>query len=183
MNNTGTEKIYLRAFEIEDEQFLVKLRRNKDLFRYTCGNTYFISSEHSKKMLHDNIFNNQNQIYLLICLYENDTPIGYLSLNSIDHVNKKIQWGGIVIDPQHSGNGYATMAAKIMLKYVFEELNMNRIYGYWLQENIPSLKMSENLGFKVEGLLRDYVFKGNKYCNAYICSLLKKDYYENNGNW
>jgi len=181
MNKIG-EKVLLRAFENEDEDFLIKLRRNKDLFRYTCGNYYFMSSEHSKKLFHDNIISNSNQLYLLICLCENNTPIGYLSIDHIDHINKKLQWGGIVIDPAFSGNGYATMAANLMIKYAFEELNINRVYGYWLQENIASLKVSEKLGFKKEGLLRDHVFKENRYHNVYICSLLKIDYDAKNAN-
>lgn len=176
-------EVYLRAFEYTDEDFLIELRLNKELFRYTCGNTYFMSTEHSKKLLSDNIFSNQNQLYLLICLYQDEIPIGYLSIDSIDHVNKKVQWGGIVIDPQYTGKGYGTMASKLMIKFVFEELNMNRIYGYWMEENSASLKMSEKLGFKIEGILREHVFKWNKYHSVYICSLLKKDYIENYGNW
>jgi RimJ/RimL family protein N-acetyltransferase len=183
MEECNLQKVYLRAFEKNDEDFLIALRSTKDLFRYTGGNTYFASSEHSKKLLQDNIINNQEQLYLLICLCENNLPIGYLSIINIDHLNKKTQWGGIIIDPKVSGNGYATLAAQKMIKYVFEELNMNRIYGYWLEDNLASLRMAEKLGFQVEGILREHVFKENKYQNLYVCSLLKKDYSKNNGNW
>ena len=89
MLNNQQSKVYLRAFEYEDEEFLINLRKNKGLFQYTCGNTYFMSTEHSKKLLRDNIIDNRNQIYVLICLLENEEPIGYLSLTDIDHMNKK----------------------------------------------------------------------------------------------
>lgn len=177
MNHLIDSEVYLRGFENDDEDFLVQLRRNANLFRYTCGNTYFLTSDHSKKLLHDNLNTNQKSLYLMIVLSDNDTPIGYLSLNDIDHTNKKAQWSGIVIDPQFSGKGYASMAAKLMVKYVFDELNINRVYGYWLEENIASLKMSEKVGFKKEGLLREHVFKEGKYHNVFICSMLKTEYY------
>lgn len=177
MGKNESNKLYLRAFELEDEGFLIKLRRTKDLFRYTCGNTYFMSSEHSKKMLNENLISNKNHLYLVICLSENDLPIGYLNVAEIDHVNKRIEWGGIVIDPQFSNKGYATMAAHLLLTFIFEELNMNRVYGSWLEENVSSLKMSKKLGFQTEGILKEHVYKNNSYHNVIVCSMLKKDYY------
>lgn len=170
-----TDEIYLRSFEKDDEEFLVKLRLNKNLFQYTCGNTYFMSKEHSKKMLNES-FTNTNKIYVMICLCTKNIPVGYLSLTEIDHINKKICWGGIVIDPKYAGNGYATSASKLMLRFVFEEMNMNKIYGYWLEENYASLKMAEKIGFAKEGYLKEHVFKTNKYHNVCIYSILKKDY-------
>lgn len=176
MDATNKNKVYLRALEIEDEEFLIKLRRNKDLFQLTCGNTYFISAEHSRKMLQEHILENQKQLYLVICLEENNAPIGYLSITSINHVNKSLEWGGVVIDPKFTGKGFATDAAKLMLKFVFEEMNMNRLYGYWLEENVASLRISEKLGFVKEGVLREVTFKTGKYHNVILCSMLKKDY-------
>lgn len=174
-----TNRIYLRSLEHSDESFMVKLRGEKNIFDYTCGNRYFVSSNHTKKLIEENINNNHKQLYLMICLEKDHTSIGYLSINDVDHINKKVKWGGIVIAPQYSNKGYATDAAKVMLKYIFEEMNINRIYGYWLEDNLASLRMAEKLGFEKEGLLKDYVFKGNKYKNAYICSLLKRDYESN----
>lgn len=178
--------IELRPFEYKDEEFLINLRLLKQLFSDTCGNSYYMSPEHSKRLLEENLLNNNNQIYLIIELVEENKPIGYLSLKNIDHINKKVEWGGIVIDPEYSGKGYATIAADLIIKFVFEQWNMNRVYGYWLERNKPSLRMAEKLGFVKEGLLRDYVFKDNSYQNAYICSLVKRDYHNklrtNNGN-
>jgi RimJ/RimL family protein N-acetyltransferase len=173
------EKIFLRAFESGDEEFLIRLRQNNDIFRYTCGNTFFRSSEYSKKLLNDNLFNQSGRMYLLICLKENKEPIGYTSLDEIDHINKKAQWSGIVIDPQFSGKGYATLTAQQILKFSFEELNMNKIYSYILEENVASFKMAQKVGFKNEGQIREDVFKEGKYHNVNICSILKKEYYDN----
>ncbi len=182
MKLSSEKELYLRAFELEDEAFLINLRKNENLFDYTCDNTCFMSTQFSKKLLHDHLFCNFEDLYLVIVLKNEDTPIGYLSLKNIDQLNKKAEWSGIVIDPHYSGKGYATAAAKLFLKFVFEEWNMNRIYGYWLEENAASLKMAKKTGFKVEGLLKENVFKNNRYHNVYICSLLKKEYYENIGD-
>lgn len=176
MESKISERVFLRAFEYSDLEFVNKLRNSEDLYKHTCGNKYYISSEYDKKWIEDKIFNNTKQIYLVICLIDNNSQIGYLSLNDIDHINKKAQWGGIIIDSKYSNKGYATESANLLLNYAFEELNINRIYGYWLESNVPSLRVGEKLGFTKEGLMRDYVFKQNRFHNAYICSLLRKDY-------
>src|SRR3954468_11809410 len=98
MESKIPERVFLRAFEYSDLEFVNKLRNRDDLYKHTCGNKYYISSEYDKKWIEDKIFNNTTQIYLVICLIDNNSPIGYLSLNDIDHINKKAQWGGIIVD-------------------------------------------------------------------------------------
>ena len=161
IKNDNNEALYLRAFEMEDEAKLISIREKSDAFNLTTGNKYYSSKEHSKKLLSENLFSDGKSLYLMICLVKNDLPIGYISIINIDQINKKAQWGGIIIDYSYSGQGYATLSGRKMLEYAFEELNMNKIYGYWLDSNKSSLRIGEKLGFVEEGYIRDYVFKSN----------------------
>lgn len=179
MNNLNSKLVYLRAFETEDENFLIEVRDNEDIFLLTAGNKYFASKEHSKKLLKENLFSDGKSLYLMICLSGDSTPIGYISITDIDHINKKVQWGGIIISSAYSGKGYATIAARELLKYIFEELNMNKVYGYWLEKNLASLRMAEKLGFIKEGILRQHVFKGNQYHSVLYLSILRSEYFNN----
>ena len=169
-------KIFLRAFELTDIDKLNILRNDDEAFLHTGGNKYFISKEYDKKWLEDKIFNNQYQIYLAICLIETNEIIGYLGIIDIDLRNRKAQWAGINIDKSFSSKGYATEAANILIKFVFEELGLNRFYGYWLDSNKPSIRMAEKLGFVNEGIVRDFVFKKNKFHNTYLMSILREEY-------
>lgn len=173
MNN---ERVYLRAFEMNDLAVLNKLRNDEELYKYTGGNRYFISSAYDQKWIEDKIFNNKTQLYLAVCLSADAQLIGYLSVNDIDLLNRKAQWGGIVIDKNEARKGYATEAALLMLKHVFEEMGLNMFWGYWLEEHKASLRMAEKLGFVKEGCLRDFVFKGNRFRSVYILSMLKDEY-------
>jgi len=169
-------RIFLRAFEFTDIEKLNELRNDEIAFIHTGGNKYFISTEYDRKWVEDKIFNNQHQIYLAICLADTKELVGYLGINEIDHRNQKAQWAGININNGYSNKGYATEAGKLMLKFTFEELGINRFYGYWLESNIPSIRMAENLGFVKEGLIRGFVFKKNQFQNAYLMSILKDEY-------
>ena len=169
-------RVYLRAFEFTDLPILNYLRNNDEVYNYTGGNKYFISSAYDKKWIEDKIFDNKNQLYLAICLVENNELIGYLCIVDIDWQNRKAQWGGIVIHPEHSKKGYATEASRLMLRHVFSELNLNRFWGYWLENHKTSLRMAEKLGFVKEGFIRDFVFKRNAFHNAYLLSILRNEF-------
>ena len=171
-----TENIYLRAFEPEDYIRLNELRNDDDIFEFTCGNKYYISSEWDRKWVEDKIFNNDKHIYLAICLKDNNKLLGYTSLNDIDNRNRKVQWGGIVIDKEYKSKGYATEVGAIILDFVFNELGLNRLYSSIIEENIASQRFTEKLGFSKEGVFKSSVFKKGKFHNEVLISFLKDDY-------
>ncbi|RLD74136.1 MAG: hypothetical protein DRI87_01975 [Bacteroidetes bacterium] len=168
------KNIYLRAFELDDYKLLNKWRNNEEMHRLTCGNKYFISSVYDKKWVENKIFNKENDIYLAICLNENDQLIGYTSINEIDHRNFRAKWGGIMIEPDHNGKGVATEVGEIVIDYVFNELGFKSLHTNILEEHGASLRLVEKLGFKKEGLLRSSVFKMGKFHNEVILSLINE---------
>jgi ribosomal-protein-alanine N-acetyltransferase len=72
--------------------------------------------------------------------------------------------------------GYTSEAIKEILRYSFEELDLNRIGAVVYPENIPSLKLLETIGFQVEGLLRGYMYQNSQSHDTYILSLLKQEW-------
>lgn len=170
-------RIYLRAFELSDSSLIHRWRSNEDIVRNVSGNTYFVSSEREKKWVEDKIVNDYRDMYLAICLKANNEMIGYTSINNIDYRNRKAEWGGTIIgEIEHQSQGYATEAAILMLGYIFEELNLNKCYGYCLEEHAATIKLLKKLHFTQEGILRENVFKNNSYKNMLLFSLLRHEY-------
>ena len=169
-------RLFLRAFEYSDLEKLNTLRNDDEAYLYTGGNKFYISKEYDKKWIEDKIFNNLHQVYLAICLKDTEELIGYLGIYEIDFRNRKAQWAGINILKTYSNKGYATEASKLMLKYIFEELGINRFHGYWLESNKASIRMAEKLGFETEGILRDFVFKKNQFHNVLLMRILRENY-------
>jgi len=170
-------KVYLRAFEIEDYKLINKWRKDEEIQSLTGGNKFFVSSEREKKWVEDKIFNDINEIYCAICLKENNKMIGYISLNNIDLRNRKAFWGGMLIgDKSERNKGYATNAAYLMLKYGFEELNLNKITSEWLEDNKASIIIGKMIGFKQEGIFKKEIYKNGKYNNVIIMSLFKDNF-------
>jgi len=71
------------------------------------------------------------------------------------------------------GHGYATEAAKEMIKYGFDTLKLHRIEAICDVRNKMSARVLEKLGMKLEGRLREHkIIKGERRSSD-IYSLLK----------
>lgn len=172
--------VFLRAFEPDDYILINQWRNDPDIQRLVAGHRRFVSSEMEKEWVRSKMLNNTTDIYLAICTNDQEKKmIGYLSINNIDHWNRTACAGGIVIGDKDSQNGFAAIEASLLqLEYVFNELNMHKIYGSCLAEHQTSILLSMGLSYKIEGTLRDNKFKGGKYHDEVVFSLLENEYYE-----
>jgi RimJ/RimL family protein N-acetyltransferase len=171
------KEVYLRAFEYSDLELINKWHNDDEINLLTGGNKYFVSSEYDKKWIENKMLDNLRDIYLGICLKNDNKLIGYISINGIDYRNRTAIWGGIIIGFKNErGKGYAVEAANLMLDYVFNELGINCLYAYWLEKHTSSIKLGEKLGFKKEGILRERIFKSGQYNNEVVMSILAKEF-------
>jgi RimJ/RimL family protein N-acetyltransferase len=170
-------KVFLRAFEPDDYKKINAWRQDESMYRLTSANRYFISSEQDRQWVLDKILNNRTEVYLAICLVENGLMIGYVSLSDIDYRNRRAEWSGIIIgEKEYRGQGYATQAIYLLLEYCFNELDLHRLSGTWLAENTVSMFVGKMMGFRQEGVLRDYVFKEGKRHDLIIMSILRSEF-------
>lgn len=172
-----TTDIFFRAFELDDAEFINSLRKIDEFENLIGGNKRFVSLAREQKWVEDLIYNDyQDKFYLAICEKENKKIIGYTSVSDIDHVNKSCFWSGIKIHPDFNGKGYGTQTVLMILKFVFEELNMERCTGECLEEHLVAKKLMEKVGFKVEALQRHSIFKDGFFHNQFVLSILKEEY-------
>lgn len=171
--------IFFRAFEMSDAEFISTLRKIDEYENQIGGNKRFVALAREQKWIESLILNDyQDKFYVAICEKSSEKIIGYTSVSNIDHVNKSCFWSGIKIHPDYNGKGYGTKTVLLILKFVFEELNMERCTGECLEEHTVAKKLMEKVGFKVEALQRHSIFKNGKYHNQFVLSILKDEYPE-----
>lgn len=169
--------IYFRALEIKDAIPINKMRTIKEYEELIIGPKRFVSIEREKKWVEDLIMRDyQDRNYVAICEKETNEFIGYTSVSDIDYRNNKCFWSGIKILPEFAGKGYGTQAALLILKYIFEELGIERCIAMCIEDHIAAKKMMEKVGFIIEGLMRHFVFKNGEYQNVFLLSVLSSDY-------
>jgi len=84
-------------------------------------------------------------------------PIGTVAFLNHDSVNRKAELRKLIGDSEYRGKGYGKEATKYWIKYGFEILKLQKIYLNTTETNFHNIKINEELGFKVEGILRDEI--------------------------
>jgi len=133
------------------------------------------------KIEKNNYKNDTFQKFWLIIDIKNNKLIGSAKLTSVDPVRKSVEWG-YGINSKFWGTNYILNIQLALLNYVFNKLNLNRLYGNTHIENRRVISGIEKLGFKKEGIKHDYYYhnKKNKFFDAYSYSLLKRDFKKKN---
>ena len=168
-------RIYLRALEPDDYKTSIKWRNDDEIWGMVGGPKYFVSEAYEKKWVEDTIFNSRD-IKLAICLKDTNTYIGNVYATDIDMITRSCTTGVLIGERDYWNQGYASEAYKLLLDYVFKERNINRVQAYVLESNVASLKMHQKVGYKIEGTLRQSLYKNIKYQNQVLLSILKEDY-------
>jgi RimJ/RimL family protein N-acetyltransferase len=65
----------------------------------------------------------------------------------------------------------------LILKYGFEELKLDKVYGTVLSSNSTAMKMNKSFGYKVDEILRDSILINGISQNLIKLFLLKNDFY------
>lgn len=73
----------------------------------------------------------------------------------------------ILLGPQAKGKGFGGDAVRGLLRFAFQDLNLNKVYLYVLANNVAAVKTFEKAGFVREGTLRQEFFVAGKYEDAY----------------
>lgn len=115
-------------------------------------------------------------MYWFVRLKDGDQLLGTAALVNINKTRESAEIG-YGIDPQHWGNGYILKIQNSLIKYAFESLNLNRLYGCTMVSNKRTISSILSAGFKKEGVLRDYYHKKEIFIDGFKYSMLKKDYF------
>jgi [ribosomal protein S5]-alanine N-acetyltransferase len=133
---------------------------------------YFPNSrEKQLKFFRDEIEGNNKKIQLGIYHKEDKILIGAISLNNINFQHRKCEISGFIGEKKYQTLKPFLESNKLLIKHAFEQLNMNRIYGGALNEDVSDFFV-RFLNFKKEGVLIRDVYKNGKYHNLYLIALL-----------
>lgn len=169
--------IYLRGFVESDTTLINKWRNDRQTQKLVSAPFKYVPEAIERDWVISKMHENRRDIYLAICLKENDSMVGYLSINNIDHINRTAFGGGIVLDRGVQDGVVRHEAGMLTRELVFDHLNLNRFEGRCLAEHMTSRILMEACGYKLEGVLRQAVYKDGTYHDQCVYSLLRDDYY------
>lgn len=105
---------------------------------------------------------------------ESARTVGVCGFTSIDYRNGRAEFS-LYIAPGFQRQGLGRRSLGILLAHGFENHGFRLIWGETFDGN-PAAKVFETLGFKKEGTRRAFYYKGGKYLDAHLYSILKEEW-------
>ena len=110
--------------------------------------------------------------WLMTALDEAGNPVGHFIMRLADYESESIRFGFIIVDPNARGKGYGTAAAKLMIRYCFEELKLHRLFLRVYAENEQAIRSYEKAGFVKEAYLHDDVFVNGRFWDIVLMGIV-----------
>lgn len=110
-----------------------------------------------------------------------DTPVGICGLYLIQWICRRGEFRILIGDSRFLGKGLGTEAARLVVVYGFEKLNLETIYLGVNTENKRAIRSYENAGFTAEGVRRRLIYRNSRYYDALMMSILREEYFAEKG--
>jgi RimJ/RimL family protein N-acetyltransferase len=170
------QKVRLREYRKEDiERALLYVNDSEVKKLLTPGIPYLNTLEDERKWVEGLSASKDNYSFAIETL-EDGKYIGGCGLNSIDWKNSVAVVGIFIGDKNYWGKGYGTDAMEVLIRFIFEQMNIHKVKLNVFSYNERAIKSYEKCGFKVEGVIRQEIFRDGRYYDDIIMGLLKEEY-------
>lgn len=168
-----TERLTLRAHALSDIPALIPLIGAREV----AATTLRIPHPYTESDARDFIaatqedFSSGSGLRLGIVLRASDTLCGGVGLRiEADHRRAEL---GYWIGVPYWGNGYATEAARAVVKYGFETLGLHRIFASHFANNPASARVLRKIGMRHEGSLRAHILKWGEFLDLEMYGMVR----------
>ncbi len=166
----------LRPWHIDDLETLVIIANNVNIAKYMAdvfphpytienGNAFIDLAINDAKKIPPNA--------VRFAIIIDDKPVGGIGLHLQSDILRKNAEIGYWLAEDYWGKGIITDAIKQIVKYGFDNLDIVRIFARIYGTNIPSQKVVEKCGFKLEGKYDKTIFKNGEFLDELIYAVRK----------
>lgn len=168
------DKIAMRPIEAGDLEDMRRLRNDQSTWQYLSDAT-LISNEMQLRWFDNNSRSLDDRYYAIVLPEEGNRFIGIIRTDEIDYKNRSIRVG-LDIVPEERGKRYGTLGFQMIFKYFFDYHSFHRLWLCVLEDNVVAIKLYKNSGFKEEGRYRQAIWRGGRWKDYLILSILEEEY-------
>ncbi len=117
---------------------------------------------------------NPDCLFLGIFLKDTNKHIGNIKLEPVDFENKKATLGILIGDKNYWGRGICTEAVKLLVDYVFENLNLEKVDLGVISENKAAINCYLKAGFKIKKIEQRAIKYDNRFYDKVIMEIEKQ---------
>jgi RimJ/RimL family protein N-acetyltransferase len=175
-----TERLVLRPYTRDDLEAVLDLESRPEVVRYLMWPPMDRAAAEAfieRRLGQTAIDGDDTAILLVATVPPDDRLVGefMLRLKSSAHRQGEIGW---TLHPDAQGRGYATEAARELLRLGFDELGLHRIAANADPRNAASLRLMERLGMRREADLRDVEHLKGEWVGETVYAILEDEWRE-----
>lgn len=165
-----TERLILRTMTGHDVPALAEWMPDKSIYTYWGKGPG--KTDKNPALLFEKEEKPTKSFHLGIQLKQTEKVIGEIRIYLIE--NDRMAKLAIRLGSAYHGQGYATEAVSAMVKFCFENTELQRIWTDVDVKNIGSCKVLEKCGFTKEGTIRQGKMVSS-WCDYHLYAILKSD--------
>ncbi len=174
-----TDRLILRKVRLEDANDLFEYYSDERV-QIPAGSKILNSLEEVTSQVNKLLLRNS---VLVIELKETGKVIGAIGAYNLTFNNILERHIGFELNYNYWNNGYITEAASVLIKYLFEEQDMDRVAMSHYPFNKASERVAQKLGFVKEGVLRkEDKLSTDEIVDRVVYSIIKDEYIQRKEN-
>lgn len=158
--------IRLRPIEREDLDILHKWRNDSNIFSQLGGGYFPVSKTEMSKWM-DNFCKLDKKNIRLIIQYESK-PVGFISLTSINYINKNANLGIYIGESDYRGKGIASKSLNELEVFAREHLDIKKIKLLVNSNNLSAINLYLKNKYQKVGVLREERLIDNKWIDVNV---------------
>ncbi|MCF4100911.1 GNAT family N-acetyltransferase [Gillisia sp. M10.2A] len=170
------DKVYLRALEPEDLDFIVEVENTEEFWEISATRvpySRFLIKKYIQNS-HRDIFD-VKQLRLVICTME-DAPIGLIDIFDLEPKDRRAALGILIVNDENRGKGYGAQALSLVCDYCFTHLGLHQVYAGVTTDNLASIKLFENNNFEKVGIKKDWILVNGIFKDEILYQLINNVY-------
>ncbi|MCM0647681.1 GNAT family N-acetyltransferase [Clostridium swellfunianum] len=173
------EKVKLRAYKREDVPLACEYMNDAELKAHLGTDVPFPMTFDQELRWYESLATAKDNYNFAIEDLETGKYIGGCGINNANWLSRVATVGIFIGDKSYWSKGYGTDAMKVLMKFVFEQMNMNKVKLFVFGFNKRAQKCYEKCGFKAEGILRQELFRDGHYYDEIAMGILREEWIEN----
>jgi ribosomal-protein-alanine N-acetyltransferase len=172
-----TGRLLLRDLKKTDRQAIHQYASDPEVVRYMewGPNTDEQTGSFIQRAISSQKEQPRRNYTIAIVLKAENMLIGGCGL-SVSNPDSQEGWIGYCLNRRFWGKGYATEAAKALVAYGFDQLNLHRIFATCDPANVASERVLQKVGMKREGHLREHKLAKGRWRDSLLYAILSDEW-------
>ncbi|KAA0127774.1 GNAT family N-acetyltransferase [Chryseobacterium sp. SN22] len=168
-----TERLVLRRFRPDDIESVYQGLSHPEVIRHYGVSYGSVEATQEQMDWFTKIEKEEKGLWWAVCNRQDQTFLGAVGFNNRNQEHRKTEMGYWLL-PDYWGSGIIGEAGRAACEYAFQKMSVHRIEAVVETENRNSKKVMAQLGFELEGIMRDCEIKDGKFISLEMYAKLSR---------